>query len=662
MSVLLLQDLKKTLGAQEILGGVSLRIDHGEKVGCVGRNGEGKTTLLRLIEGEETPDTGAIVLAKGARLGYVTQRPQFDAGVIVRDYVESGLAEVHAVERELEEVGEAMAEADGERLDSLVKRHGELTARMEFLEGWECERRVETVLGGIGLDPSLWDREARTLSGGEKSRTAMARELVSVPDLLLLDEPTNHLDLAGIEWLEDYLNSIHSAVLMVSHDRRLLDDVVDTIIEVENAQLNRFPGNYSRYVVLKEERYQGTLREWEQQQEYIRKEEAFVKKHMGSQRTGEAKGKRKRLQGLVRLRRPYNDVRKPKIAIKTVERGGEQVIEAVGLSVGYDGVPLLSDMDVRVGRGERIGIVGANGCGKTTLMKVLAGRMDALGGKVTRGYRANCGFFDQETTDLQDDGTPYSEIRRDHLQMTDLEIRSHLARFLFRGDDINAVVGNLSGGERARLALARLVLTEPSWLALDEPTNHLDLAGRTALEEMLGEFPGAMMCISHDRQFLDDLVGTIIEIKDGKLRVFRGNYTAYRNQLTEEDGDRTKEVERRRKAEIEQQRAQEEKRRKAEAKGPGNAKKSGGKSPGPPKSGSKGGGKKGTATTPKNPWAFKKLEEAIIALEEKRTKLLEALGSEEIYRDHEACKETQILLAEVERDLDDKNREWEQWA
>ncbi len=630
MSVLLLQDLKKSLGAQEIFHGVNLRIDHGEKVGCVGRNGEGKTTLLRLIAGEERPDEGSVLLAKGARIGYVSQIPRFEAGITAREYVEGGLDEVRAVESELQRVGEEMAEAEGERLDVLVKRHGELTARMEFLGGWECERRVETVLGGIGLAPALWDREARTLSGGEKSRTAMARELVSVPDLLLLDEPTNHLDLAGIEWLEDYLISIGSAVLMVSHDRRLLDDVVETIVEVENRQLRRFPGNYSKYVVLKADRYERAQREWEQQRDHIRREEAFIKKHMGSQRTGEAKGKRRRLQSLERLPQPYNDVRKPAIRIASVERGGEQVAEATDFTIGYEGKALLEGVTFRLGRGERVGIVGPNGCGKTTLMRVLAGRMAPLGGKVTRGYRASCGFFDQETSDLRDDGTPYSEIRRDHPQMTDLEIRSHLARFLFRGGEIDHVVGELSGGERARLSLARLVLTEPSWLALDEPTNHLDLAGRTALEEMLGEFPGALVCISHDRQFLDDLVGRIVAFEDGELREYRGNYSDYRARIAAQEAERTAEAARLRRAGEERRRSSE--RRKPKRKKPG------------------------------NPWVLEKLEESIIALEEERDKLLEALGSEAVYKDPSASRETQIRLAEIERELEQKNEEWERWA
>ncbi|HVQ25277.1 MAG TPA: ABC-F family ATP-binding cassette domain-containing protein, partial [Planctomycetota bacterium] len=351
----------------ECLRGIDLNVARGDKLGCVGRNGAGKTTLLRLIEGEETADQGTVQLERGARIGYVVQRPVFAPGLTVRAFVEQGLEFVRAVEAELDSVGHDMAEAAGPALDALTKRHGDLLARMEFLGGWERERRVETVLSGIGLDASFWEREAHTLSGGEKSRACMARVLVSVPDVLLLDEPTNHLDLAGIEWLEEFLRGLKSAVLLVSHDRRLLDRLVETIVEVEAGGLTRYTGNYSKYVALKEERFQHALRTWELQQERIRKEEGFIKKHMGSQRTGEAKGRQKKLDNLERVGRPYNDVRRPRIRVQSVERGGEIVLEAHDLVVGH-GAPLVSDVDMRLGRGERVGLVGPNGAGKTTLL------------------------------------------------------------------------------------------------------------------------------------------------------------------------------------------------------------------------------------------------------------------------------------------------------
>jgi ATP-binding cassette subfamily F protein 3 len=633
MSILQVNDVRKILGAQEVLRGASLRVEADERVGVVGRNGGGKTTLLRIIEGEETADAGGVVIARGVRVGYVAQRPDFGPGVTVRAYVEGGLDEVHRVERELEQTAHDMAEADGDELDRLMRRHGELTTRMEHLGGWESERRVETVLGGIGLPRALWDREARTLSGGEASRTALARELVSVPDLLLLDEPTNHLDLAGIEWLESYLLEIKSAVLMVSHDRRMLDRMATAIAEVERGVVTRYPGNYSAYVRLKQERYQAELRAWEQQQDFIRKEEGFIKKHMGSQRTGEAKGRRKRLQGLARLPQPFLDVRKPLIAPPRAERGGEEVVRCEGLSLGYDGQALLADVDVRVGRGERIGIVGPNGAGKTTLLRALAGRAKPLAGEVIQGHKAVCAFYDQTTSGLDEDSTPFVEIRRVGPKLNDVEVRSHLALFLFRGDDVDLPVRGLSGGERARLVLAKLALTKPSWMALDEPTNHLDLASRTALEEMLGHFDGALLCVSHDRAFLDGLCNRIIEVEGGRVTEYRGNYSEYRAAVLAAETERAAAAETKRRAEAERAKAAERKQAARQAKP------SGGR--------------------PRNPYKFEQLEKAIMALEEEREGLLASLATEEVYRDPEATREAQFRMAEVERELEEKNLEWE---
>ena len=649
MSLLLVNDLKRHYGATEVLRGANLRIEPGDKIGVVGRNGAGKTTLLRILEGLEEPDAGTVQLARGARLGYVKQRPDFAPGMSARGYVATGLDEVHAVERELEQCAEEMGRAEGEQLERAMLRHDELSQRMEFLGGWDTERRVEAVLSGIGLSEHLWDRDAATLSGGEKSRAALARELVATPDLLLLDEPTNHLDLVGIEWLEEYIKELKGAVLIVSHDRRLLDRAAGAIVELEFGQLKRYPGNYTRYVALRQERFAAEHKAWSQQQDMLRRETSFIKKHMGSQRTAEAKGRQKKLSHVVRLPQPHNDVRKPTIKLASAERGGELVIEGIDLAAGYDGEALFTGLGVRVGRGERIGIVGPNGAGKTTLLKVLAGRMQAMAGEISWGHKARCGFFDQEVEDLDETSTPYETIRLANPHMVDLEIRSHLARFLFRGPEVEAVIGTLSGGECARLYLARLVLENPSWLAFDEPTNHLDLAARTALEEFLGEFGGALLTVSHDREFLDGLCNTILEVTDDGVRRFRGNYSDYRVALKAEQEERE--------ARANQREADKKKaaaaQRKAEEK---RALKQGGKQRGGKQAG------KPTRQRPRNPYQFKRLEEAIIKLEERKEALMAELATEAVYRDADKARDAQFQLAEVERDLEEKNAQWEEWA
>ncbi len=635
MALLILEDLKKHFAAQEVLQGASLHIDPGSKVGIVGRNGGGKTTLFRMITGEESPDWGRVRLRKGTNLGFVAQRPVFGERISARAYVETGLDRARALTAELEAVGERMADVQGVELERLMRRHDELTTHVEEAGGWETGRQVETVLSGIGLAGELWEREADTLSGGEKNRVALARELIGGHDLLLLDEPTNHLDLEGIEWLEKYLQEMRGAVLIISHDRRLLENSVDRILELEHGELSSYPGSYSRYLTIKAERFEEQRRAWEQQRDFIRREEVFIKKHMGSQRTAEAKGRAKKLSNLVRLKAPHHDVRRPVIRAPQALRGGERVLHTENLSGGYDGVPLFEGVDLRVGRGQRVGIVGPNGSGKTTLLKILAGRLVPLQGEVILGHGAVVGYYDQDTSHLRNDGTPAAEILRFHPRMTDREVRSHLARFLFRGDDVDKPMPTLSGGERARLSLALLVLTKPSWLALDEPTNHLDLAGRTALEEMLGEFQGALVCISHDRTFLDGLCDHIIEVKDGRVREHAGNYGDWHRARLEEEARAT------------EQRAQRTAREKHAAKVERAASR--------PQA-------KAAPGKVRNPYKFEKLEKRIMQLEEQLKKLHAACAEEAVYSDPEQLRDTQYRAAELERELEIANAEWANWG
>jgi len=640
MTLLVLEDLKKHFGAQEVLKGASLTIDPGTKVGIVGRNGGGKTTLFRMITGEEHPDWGKVHLRKSASLGFVPQRPKFAAGETVRQHVTDGLSEARAMLAELEAVGERMAEAEGAELGRLMKEHDRLTARVDELGGWDTERAVETVLGGIGLDTELWDREANTLSGGEKNRTALAKALIAGHDLLLLDEPTNHLDLEGIEWLERYLKELRGAVLVISHDRRLLNNSIERILELEFGQLNSYPGNYNKYLLLKQERYEDTLRRYGQQQELIKREEAFIKKHMGSQRTAEAKGRAKKLSHVERIERPHHDVRRPTIKPPEAARGGERVLETFDLAGGYDHA-LFERANLRVGRGQRIGIVGPNGAGKSTLIRILSGKQAALGGRVEHGHGALVSYYDQDTSHLRDDGTPMSELQRHHPGLTDEQARSHLALLLFRGGDVDKSVAALSGGERARLSLAILLLESSSWLALDEPTNHLDLAGRTALEEMLSDYQGALLAISHDREFLDGLCDHVFEVARGGVTRFEGNYSAWRESketarlaATEERARRAAQEKKAAREKAEREAAQQKKARKSKSSGSGKV---------------------------RNPYKFKQLEERIMALEEQLEALNSSMVDEAVYSDPDKLREVQFQAAEVERELEEANEEWANW-
>jgi ATP-binding cassette subfamily F protein 3 len=492
-----------------------------------------------------------------------------------------------------------------------------------------------------------------------KELTALAKELVAGHDLLLLDEPTNHLDLEGIEWIEQWIRAQKGAVLVVSHDRRLLNNAVSSIVELERGRLVRYPGRYDDYVRIKEERYTSELRAYENQQDFLRKEEAFIKIHMGSQRTAEAKGRQKKLEHVERLERPFNDVRKPHIKPPLAERGGERVLEARDVAAGYvtDGVKkvLFSGLDLRLARGERIGIVGRNGAGKTTMLKILAGRMLPLAGEIEMGHRAASGYYDQDTSGLRDDSTPYLEIRRDHPDLTDQEIRNHLALFLFRGDDVEARVGSLSGGERARLCLAKLTLTHPSWLAMDEPTNHLDLAARTSLEEMLGDFQGALVFVSHDREFMDGLCNQVLEVGDGKVKRYPGNYSAWRAAKAAEAEARDEKKEQSRQQDKARARATAQ---SAAAKQP-DSKRTDQKKPEQKSPAQK---KPGSAGKVRNPYLFEKLEQRIMTLEAELAELQIACTTEAVYRDGSKLRDTQMRIAEVERDLAEANHEWEHWS
>jgi ATP-binding cassette subfamily F protein 3 len=640
MSLLLVNAVAKHYAAQDVLRSATLQIDPGEKVGLVGRNGGGKSTLLRLIEGLEAPDRGSITLRKGARLGHVPQAPEFAPGETALAYVSAGMEEARKALHESEELAERMGHATGAELERLIHEHERSVERARRLGAWEIERRVETVLSGIGLARGLWEREARTLSGGERSRTALARELVAGHDLLLLDEPTNHLDLAGIEWLEAWLEELESAVLVVSHDRRLLDNAVDAIVELERGELRRYPGRYSKYLDLRAERYQSELRAWQNQDDFIRKEQDFIRRHLGGQRTTEAKGRQKKLENVVRLVKPSHEVRRPNIPKPLVARGGELVLEARDLSGGYGDKRVFERLDLRVGRGQRIGIVGPNGAGKSTLLRILAGRTQPLSGELSFGHRATCGYYDQDTSGLDDSATPYLEVSRRHKQKTDLEIRSHLARFLFQGNEVDKSVGSLSGGERARLSLALLLLDELTWIAMDEPTNHLDLAARTALEELLGAFDGALVCVSHDRAFLDGLCTELVVVEDGRATTFPGNYSAWREARAAAEPERA---------------ALKNERKSAPAPAPAKSKPKVAPTP---------------AAAPKpepsgkirNPWAFEKLEKRIIELETEIARLHAAMTTQDVYRDAARLRETQTSVAELERELAEANERWENWA
>lgn len=523
-----LSDVHKSYGAKTILRGASLQINPAEHIGLVGRNGAGKTTLFRLISLEETPDQGDVVRARGLRLGLLEQHVHFEPGTTVHEAALAAFGHLQQIEHEMHELEHRMEKA-GEDLEQVLERYSDLQHQFEREGGFEYAAKAEAILQGLGFDRSMWQQETEKLSGGQKNRLGLTRLLLAEPDVLLLDEPTNHLDTNGVEWLEEFLQTYSSAYIVISHDRYFLDRTCQRIIEVEAGRTASYTGNYSAFLIEREARREAQQRAFENQQQLISKTEEFIRRNLAGQKTKQAKSRRKMLEKLERVDAVRADQSSGDFRLQEVQRAGTQVLIVREASVGYPGKVLAQDITFTLRRGECLGIIGPNGSGKTTFVRTLLSKLPALEGEISWGSNVSAGYYAQQLDDLDDRNEIIMELRRvAPSTVTAGELRSFLAKFLFTGDDVYKHVRDLSGGEKGRLALAKLIYSRVNVLVLDEPTNHLDIPSREALEEALDAYSGTIITISHDRYFLDRVATQILALDGaGGAEHYDGDYTEY---------------------------------------------------------------------------------------------------------------------------------------
>jgi ATP-binding cassette subfamily F protein 3 len=523
-----LSEVHKSYGVQDVLRGASLQVNPAEHVGLVGRNGAGKSTIFRLVRGDETADRGDVVRARGVKLGLLDQHVHFKPGSTVHESALAAFGRLQQIEHEMHELEHRMADA-GEDLEKILERYSDLQHEFEHEGGFEYAARAEAILQGLGFDRDMWSLETEKLSGGQQNRLGLACLLLASPDVLLLDEPTNHLDVNAVEWLEEFLQEYSAAYVIISHDRYFLDRCCKRIIELENGRASSYTGNYSDFLVEREERREAQQRAYDNQQQLIAKTEEFIRRNLAGQKTKQAKSRRNMLERLERLDAVRPDKSSGDFRLQAIERTGNHVLTVNELSIGYHEKLLAKDISFILRRGECLGIIGPNGSGKTTFLRTILNKLAPLGGEVRWGTKVQIGYYAQQLDDLDDRNEIIMELRRvAPSTATAGELRSFLAKFLFHGDDVYKHVRDLSGGEKGRLALAKLIYSRVNVLVLDEPTNHLDIPSREALEEALSAYEGTIVTISHDRYFLDRVATQILALDGlGGAEHYEGDYTEY---------------------------------------------------------------------------------------------------------------------------------------
>ena len=528
--ILACQNIHKAFGENLILENASFHIEEREKAALIGNNGAGKTTLLRLIIRELPTDSGEVILAKDKTLGYLAQYQEVATDLTVYDELLTTKQYILDLEDQIRQLERHMKHATGSELESMMDTYTRLTHSFELENGYAYRSEITGVLKGLGFEEADFQKQVTTLSGGQKTRVALGKLLLSQPDILLLDEPTNHLDMDSIRWLETYLLNYPGAVLIVSHDRYFLDRVVTKVVEIENAQIRTYMGNYSDYSEKKAQIRDAQYKAYLNQQQEIRHQKAVIAKLRSFNREKSirrAESREKMLDKIQVLDKPVMEQERMRIQLEPRTISANDVLAVEGLTKSFPGQKLFSELSFEIKRGERVALIGSNGTGKTTILKIINGLVSADAGKINLGSKVQIGYYDQEHHVLHSEKSIFQEISDTYPTLTETQIRNMLAAFLFTGDDVFKPISSLSGGEKGRVSLAKLMLSEANFLILDEPTNHLDIASKEILEEALNSYTGTVFCVSHDRYFINQTATRILDLTNQSLVNYIGNYDYY---------------------------------------------------------------------------------------------------------------------------------------
>ena len=635
--ILACHGISKAFEEKIIVDNGSFHIEDHEKAALVGPNGAGKSTILKMIVGELPTDSGNVILTRGKTLGYLAQHQNMNSSNSIYDEVKSAKAHLIAMEEQLRSIELEMKDLSGSELNSRMETYHRLTAAFERENGYAYESEITGVLKGLGFQEEEFSRPVSTLSGGQKTRVSLGKLLLSKPDILLLDEPTNHLDLNSITWLETYLLNYTGAVLIVSHDRYFLNRIVTKVIEIEAGQVMTYLGNYSDFSYKKKQLREARLKEYLNQQQEIKHQEAVIEKLRSFNREKSikrAESREKMLNKIERIEKPQEINTDIHLTLTPSVVSGNDVLSIEHLNKAFPPQQLFSDVSFEIKRGEHVAIIGDNGTGKTTLLKILNGLVDADHGSFTLGTNVHIGYYDQEHHVLHMEKTIFDEISDDYPSLTNTEIRNMLAAFLFTGDDVFKLIGDLSGGERGRVSLAKLMLSEANFLILDEPTNHLDIASKEILEHALNDYTGTLLYVSHDRYFINQTATRILDLVNQKFVNYIGNYDYYLEKKEELTAAYTSEVN-----------ASDS---SSSASAPSENKLSWQEQ------------KEAQAKERKRQNDLRKTEERITALEERDSEIDQLMMKEEIFTNSVKCQELAQEKATIAEELEELYEKWEE--